>query len=334
MPDGTRLTPAPIKGLVYYPDSRPGIRRRKAGRGFTYIAPDGTTIDSATERRRLAAMAVPPAYTDVWMSPLPNGHLMATGFDQRNRKQYRYHPDWSAGRAETKFARLANFGMALPQIRRRVQRHLELDAGERDFALAAAVTMLDRLAIRIGNPGYTAANGSFGLITLRRKHIRLTADGIRLDYVAKGGKRVRGSVRDRTLNRLLGKCRELPGAEILCWLDSAGERRTLSSEAVNEYLADLAGDDSVTAKTFRTWVGSLAAFEVAAASPSPAVKTMIQAAADRLANTPTVARSSYIHPMILERASEVFSSPGQPTPRGLTAIERRMLSFLSGESDA
>jgi DNA topoisomerase-1 len=330
MPDGSSLLlPAGIAGLVYYPDSRPGIRRRRAGRGFCYIAPDGTTIDQQDERRRLEAMAVPPAYTDVWMTPLGNGHLMATGLDQRNRKQYRYHPDWSAGRSETKFAQLADFGLVLPKIRRKVQRHLDLDAGEREFALAAAVTLLDRLAIRVGNPGYTEQNGSFGLVTLRRRHMRLTADGIRLDYVAKGGKRVRCRVRDLTLNRLLGKCRELPGAEILGWIDRFGDRHTLSSGAVNDYLAELAGDVRVTAKTFRTWVGTLAAFEVALTSENPTIKLMAAAASERLANTPTVARNSYIHPFVLERPAEAALAEGIRV-RGLTAVERRLLGFLSG----
>lgn len=321
-------TGSPLEGLVYYPDTEPGIRRRRAGRGFTYVAADGTRIDAPEERRRLESMAVPPAYTDVWMCPIDNGHLLATGFDQRGRKQYRYHPAWSAGRAETKFAQLPSFGTALPRIRRRVRRDLDLDPGERTFALAAAVALLDRLAIRIGNPAYTAENGSFGLVTLRRRHLRLSPEGIRVDFVAKGGKRVRRVVRDRMLNRVLDKCGELPGAHLIGWLDRDGHPHTLSSGHVNDYIAELAGDDAVTAKTFRTWVGTLAAFEAASTNPDASIKAMSEAAADRLANTPTIARNSYIHPAVLEHAQAAADTEASEAPRELTTTERRLLAFL------
>lgn len=159
--------------LIYYPDSRPGIRRQKRGTGFSYIAPDGTRIDDNAERDRLNALAVPPAYDDVWICPLPHGHLQATGYDARARKQYRYHPLWTETQAETKFASLVEFGDALPHIRRQVRHDLQEDAGERTFALAAAVALIDRLSLRVGNPVYARENGTFGALTLKRRHLRL-----------------------------------------------------------------------------------------------------------------------------------------------------------------
>ena len=209
--------------LVYYTDAQPGITRLRRGRGFTYRAPDGTTIARGPERARLEALAVPPAYEDVWMCPLPNGHLQATGIDARHRKQYRYHAEWSAHQSETKFASLAEFGHLLPRLRRRVLKDLEEEAGDRIFALASAVALIDRTSIRVGNPDYTEANGTYGALTLRRKHVKLESDTIQLRYTAKGGKKVRRQMKDRTLARVLEKTADLPGAELLTWVDDGGE---------------------------------------------------------------------------------------------------------------
>ncbi len=313
--------------LVYYPDDRPGIRRRRRGRGFSYVAPDGTTIAKKAERARLQALAVPPAYEDVWMSPLVNGHLQATGRDARNRKQYRYHDDWTAAQAETKFGKLVEFGHLLPRIRRRVQRDLDEDAGEKSFALASAVTLIDRLALRVGHETYTRDNGSYGALTLRRRHVRLDGNRIALRYTAKGGKRVRKQMADRTLTRILEKIGDLPGAELLAWADDAGKPQTLSSAALNRYIAEAAGDDGVTAKTFRTWSGSLAAFE-AYEDGATTIKAMAEAAAKRLHNTATVARASYIHPDIIALAGSDQDLPQAREINGLFAAEKRMLAWL------
>ena len=319
------------QGLVYVTDSLPGIRRIRRGKGFSYLAPDGTTIERGPERERLEKLGVPPAYENVWMCPLPNGHLQATGLDQRNRKQYRYHALWSTHRAGTKFDRLVEFGHCLPAIRARVQRDLRAPPGEARFALAAAVTLIDRLSLRVGNEEYARENGSFGALTLRNRHVRLREGEIRLDFKAKSGHRVRRSLRDRRLLRILEKASDLPGAELLTWVDSMGQAHTLSSTQLNAYLDEADGDDDLafTAKTFRTWAGTLAAYERVEEGDRPKVKDLAEAAAARLHNTPTVAKAAYIHPRVLALAGEEPPEvgPGEPIP-GLSPSERRLLAFL------
>ncbi|NDV02393.1 DNA topoisomerase IB [Pseudoroseicyclus tamaricis] len=318
--------------LVYYPDDQPGIRRKRCGRGFSYIGPDGTRIDRGTERARLQKLAVPPAYENVWISPLHNGHLQATGMDVRKRKQYRYHPDWSAARSETKFGALAEFGRALPAIRRRITRDLSHEAGDRDFALAAAALLIDRLALRVGNDAYLKANGSYGALTLKRQHVRLKDDGLHISFTAKGGKKVRRRVSDRKLQRVLERARDLPGAELLVWVDKHGERHRVGSAELNAYLADAShGVTGVTAKTFRTWAGTRAAFEAAEGAERLSIKLMAEAAADELGNTPTIARNSYIHPDVLSLAEERVTFPPEVELTGLHAAERRLLAFLERE---
>jgi DNA topoisomerase-1 len=315
------------EGLVFYPDSEPGIARMRRGRGFSYLAPDGTHIDRGPERVRLERMAVPPAYERVWMSPLANGHLMATGYDARERKQYRYHPDWSLQRSETKYASLAEFGRALPAIRRRVARDLAADAGDPEFALAAATTLIDRLALRVGGEGYARENGSYGALTLKRRHVRLAGEAIRLNFTAKGGKKVRRVVADKRLLRVLEKARDLPGASLLAWTDDSGRPRSVSSGALNAYLAEAGGCEGFSAKTFRTWAGTLAAFGVAEAGGA-SIRAMSDAAAERLHNTPTIARTSYIHPSVIALAGSEPELPPGLGLSGLTAGENRLLAFL------
>ena len=298
-------------GLTYYGDDRPGISRQRRGRGFTYKAPDGTTIARGEERARLEAMAVPPAYEDVWMTPLVNGHLLATGRDTRNRKQYRYHEKWSEAQAETKFASLVDFAHALPRLRRFVARDLDQQAGERSFALASAVTLIDRASLRVGNPDYTRENGSYGTLTLRSKHVKLDGNVIRLRYTAKGGKKVRRQINDRTLAKTLEKINDLPGAELLTWADAQGEVHQLNSAGLNAYIAEASGCDDFTAKTFRTWAGTVAAFDAA-----------------QLSNTPTVARNSYIHPAVIDLAGEAPPEIKVGRKTGLFASEARLLTYL------
>ena len=316
--------------LVYVSDDQPGITRRRHGRGFTYIAADGTTIARGPERKRLEALAVPPAYEDVWMCPLPNGHLQATGRDTRARKQYRYHPDWAEAQARTKFDSLIEFGEVLPRIRRHVRRDLQEDVGDRAFALASAVALIDRTAIRVGNPDYTRENGSFGALTLRCKHIALDDSGIRLRYVAKGGKQVRRHLNDKRLSRILDKISDLPGAELLTWVDDEGAAQTLSSNALNTYIAEAAGTDGVTAKTFRTWTGTLAAFQVAEQGNST-IKAMAEAAAAELSNTATIARKSYIHPAVIDRAGQEPLDIDGYDRNDLRLAEGRLLRFLEDQ---
>jgi DNA topoisomerase I len=313
--------------LVYFTDDRPGITRRRHGRGFTYTAPDGTTIARGPERARLDALAVPPAYEDVWICPLHNGHLQATGRDTRQRKQYRYHADWSAHQSETKFARLVAFGHALPRLRRRVQRDLKAEVGERDFALASAVALIDRTAMRVGHPDYARENGSYGALTLRRRHVKLDGNTIRLRFTAKGGLKVRRQMNDRTLAKILGKISDLPGHEVLKWIDADGKPMTVGSGTLNGYIAEAADEEGITAKTFRTWTGTLAAFTVAEKGGA-SIKAMSEAAAERLCNTPTIARNSYIHPRVIDLAGADPLELEGGGVSGLHVAEGRLLRFL------
>lgn len=323
---------APVpRGLVYVTDAIPGIRRRRQGRGWSYVGPDGTRIDRGPERERLDRLGVPPAYERVWLCPLPNGHLQATGYDARTRKQYRYHQLWAEHRAGTKFESLVDFGRCLPAIRARVARDLRAPPGELRFALAAAVTLIDRLALRVGNEEYARENGSFGALTLRNRHVRLVDGEIRLDFRAKSGQRVRRSLRDRRLLRLLEKASDLPGAELLTWTDRTGAVHRLGSGQLNAYLDEADGDDSLafTAKTFRTWAGTLAAYERVEVGDRPKVRALAQAAADRLHNTPAVSRSHYIHPRVLALAGEAAPEVEPAALAGLAPSERRLLGFLA-----
>ncbi|SEK24054.1 DNA topoisomerase-1 [Roseivivax marinus] len=294
-----------VPDLIYYPDDRPGIRREKRGRGWSYIAPDGTRIEDRAERKRLNALAVPPAYEDVWICPEPLGHLQATGRDARARKQYRYHPDWTAYRARRKFEHLAAFGAALPGLRRRIQHDLrEGEAGEQSFAIAAVLALIDRAHLRVGNPDYARENETYGATTLRPRHLDLHEGGLRLTYAAKGGQRVAKTLRDRTLHRTLAQLDDLPGPTLVSWIDEDGTSRAVTSGEVNAFLSGQIGTDGMTAKTFRTWSGSVAALEVALSEEKPTIKAMSEAAADRLHNTPTISRNSYIHPDVIDFAEE------------------------------
>jgi DNA topoisomerase I len=323
----------PPDNLIYYPDAQPGIRRKRRGRGFSYLAPDGTRIDCAAERARIASLAVPPAYESVWICPLENGHLQATGLDARGRKQYRYHPHWTAHRAERKYGNLAAFGDALPGIRRRIRRDLSHDAGDVDFAIAAVLAMLDRLSMRIGNADYATENKTYGATTLCSKHLRLSDDGVILDFRAKGGLRVRRAVNDRGLNRALGKLHDLPGATLVSWLDATGKPHAVTSDMVNARLNEI-GQHGFTAKTFRTWAGSEAAMAVALSEEKLSLRTMAEAAAARLHNTPSIARGSYIHPSVLALAGQPLDerralADDLPEREGLRLAERALLRLIA-----
>lgn len=314
--------------LMYYPDSKPGIARRRCGRGFSYHAVDGRCIKDKAERDRLTQLAVPPAYEKVWISPHVNGHLQATGFDARGRKQYRYHPLWSEAQAQEKYASLPDFAETLPRLRRRVRRDLNGELGEREFALAAAVAMIDRLSLRVGNQVYAKTNRTYGTLTLKRRHLVLRDGKLQASFIAKGGKRVRRQIAHRTLMRALEKIRDLPGADLLTWLDEEGEPRSLSSSALNDYIADAAGIEGFSAKTFRTWAGSVAAFGVAQTQEKPTIKGMAEAAAERLHNTPTIARNSYIHPQVIDLCQHPQDLPEPPDIDDMTQAERGLLAFL------
>ncbi|WP_147126428.1 DNA topoisomerase IB [Shimia ponticola] len=313
--------------LTYYPDDRPGITRRRAGRGWSYRAPDGTRIDDTKERERLNALAVPPAYSDVWISPKTNGHLQATGLDARTRKQYRYHPDWTAHRAAAKFDNLADFGAALPALRRRI--HKVLTDGHTDtpdFAIAACLRLIDGAALRVGTPDYAEENETYGATTLRTEHVTLGRDGIAVSYTGKGGQSVDKTLKDATLQKALEELESLSGAELMAYETPEGTR-SIGPDQVNDWLRDATGASNLTAKTFRTWAGSVAAMDVALREPSPTITAMAEAAATRLHNTPTIARNSYIHPSVIALCdADVPEVPS--TPSGLRRAERALMMLL------
>lgn len=318
-------------GLTYYPDDRPGITRVKAGRGFSYRAPDGTRIDQAAERKRIEALAVPPAYTDVWITPRKTGHLQATGRDAATRKQYRYHPDWTTFRSAKKFDDLPRFGHALPRIRASIHTGLEAEPGTRDFALSAVLGLIDRLSLRPGHPEYAETNGSFGATTLRSKHLITSDDGTELRFRAKGGVKVEEHLSDKRLARALHRLDDLPGAPLATWID--GEHiRQVTPDMLSAHLAEITGEEGLTAKTFRTWNGTVAAMEVALADTDLTISAMAEAAAERLNNTPTIARGSYIHPDVIG-LSDVDPLDRQhlgdaTTPTRLRKAERAVLALL------
>jgi len=249
---------AKLAGLRYVADDRPGIRRRRRGSGFSYLNPGGRPLRDRGERRRIEALAIPPAWTDVWICPLANGHLQATGRDARGRKQYRYHPDWRAVRDETKFGRMIAFGEALPRLRAHVESDLARPGLPREKVLAAVVRLLETTLIRVGNEEYARDNGSFGLTTLRSRHVAVSGATLRFRFRGKSGKEASVSIADRRLARVVRACRELPGQELFQYLDESGERQVVGSADVNDYLRAAAGED-FTAKDFRTWGGTVLA---------------------------------------------------------------------------
>ena len=324
-----------LASLIYYPDSEPGIRRKRAGRGFSYVAADGTRIDDAQERSRIARIAVPPAYDDVWISPVVRGHLQATGMDDRNRKQYRYHADWTQHHAQLKFEKLTSFADTLPSLRRWIADRLRRDIGDRELAIAATLALIDRASLRIGHSVYTAENGSYGATTMLTEHGDFTAGRVRLDYIDKGNAHIQKDFHAPRLSAVLEACQDLPGAEIITWQDDTGAGHPVRSEQINDVLHGICGDD-VTAKTIRTWNGTLSAFHVACTSAAPTIKSMTEAAAETLHNTPTVARNSYVHPAVIElaaidagrRSQMVERLKSVPTVAGLRSGEAALASFL------
>lgn len=324
-------------GLIYVSDSEPGIRREKRGRGFCYRMPDGGRVTDPVIKARIASLGLPPAYRDVWICKHENGHLQATGFDARGRKQYRYHNDWQAYRSDDKFRQLISFGRRLPSLRRIVRRHLEGPISKAETILAGLVTLLDEEHLRVGNPTYAEQNRTYGATTLLKRHVRIRSDRIELAFTAKGGRRIRRVLRNPRLHRMLEAVADLPGRQLFVWEGPDGTVRPIDSGKLNAYLAKHAGA-AMSAKTFRTWAGSVAAYSVARVAVErgerPTIRCMCEAAAAALHNTPAICRSSYIHPDILALADRKAPlqrrAVGVPhsAPAGLRAEECRMLGFL------
>ncbi|EJB01293.1 topoisomerase IB [Rhizobium leguminosarum bv. trifolii WSM597] len=324
-------------GLVYVSDAEPGIRRRRKGKGFSYIMPDGTTLADELQRARIGALGLPPAYENVWICLYDNGHLQATGIDARGRKQYRYHKDWQSFRSAGKFHQLIEFGRALPKIRRTVLRHLDTGTEDIDGVLAALTTLLDEAHLRVGNQAYVRENGTYGATTLLKRHLKIVDGQIELKFRAKGGKRVQRSLKHPRLQKILEEIADLPGRQLFVWKDESGALKPIDSGRLNAYLAEISGIP-ISAKTFRTWAGSLAAFgaarETIVGGGRPTVKQMSEAAAEALHNTPAISRSSYIHPAIIALAGNDHPLIESAEPlRGLRAEENRLLDFLTRETE-
>jgi DNA topoisomerase I len=293
-------------GLTYVSDEEPGIRRLKAGKGFRYERPGGAKLEDAATLKRIRKLAIPPAYTDVWICSKANGHIQATGRDAKGRKQYRYHPDFREVRESAKYEHMMAFAQALPAMRAKVAEHMALRGLPREKVLATVVHLLEATLIRVGNDDYAKQNQSYGLTTLRDKHVEIEGAELRFQFKGKSGKTWRLGVKDRRVAKIVRACQDLPGQELFQYLDEEGERRDVTSADVNAYLKEITGQD-ITAKDFRTWHGTVMAalalqefqtFDTNAAAKKN-IKAAIERVASRLGNTPTICRKCYVHPEIL-----------------------------------
>jgi len=289
-----------MEKLIYVDDSLPGITRKGAGRGFAYYSPEGELIRCRMERQRLNAIALPPAYRREWFCTDPNGHILATGYDEAGRKQYRYHPDFRLLRESEKFDSCMEFGARLPKIRKRVEVDIRGDTATRPRVLAAVVRLLDMGFVRIGNEIYKNTNNSFGASTLRDEHAEITGSVVELCYTGKGGKERCITLEDEALARAVEDARDVPGAHLFQYYDEDGDRQAIGSSDVNGYLRETLGEE-FSAKSFRTWHASVLAFAMLAeAKERPTIKAVLDEVSERLGNTPAVARSSYVHPAVID----------------------------------
>jgi len=336
---------ARVAKLRYVSDERPGIRRERTPEGFQYRNPDGSLVSDEATLARIKKLAIPPAYEDVWICRIPNGHLQASGRDARGRKQYRYHPRWRLVRDEAKYSRMLIFGRVLPIIRSRVDEDLGKPGLRREKVLAACVRLLETTLVRVGNEEYVKANRSFGLTTLRNRHVKVNGSRIVFDFKGKHGIKHHIDLTDKRLARLIRKLQDLPGQELFQHLDEEGELRTIDSDDVNDYLREISGED-ITAKDFRTWaatnLAALALKELAAFDAKAPTKRHVVAAVENVAkllgNTPSICRKCYIHPAIFDgyldgtlieslkrSADETLADPDS----GLKAEEAAVTAFLS-----
>ena len=342
-----RRTAARI-GLKYVTDGFVGITRKRAGTGWTYFAPNGVRIRDADKRRRLNKLAIPPAWTDVWICPDPDGHIQATARDARGRKQYRYHSSYREACDRSKFRHMLEFSEVLPHLRERIERDLAGDELTRKQVLATVIRLLDRTLIRVGNDEYAKENKSFGLTTLRRRHVEVEGTLLRFTFRGKSGVEHNVSLTDKRLARIIQRCQDLPGTELFQYLDANGKRHTIASDDVNTHLKEITGRD-ITAKDFRTWGGTMAAAMALrstgpAASQREAERNIVEAidlVSHRLGNTRAVCRKYYVHPALIEAYLEGRIVPlDEETPRkrarhGRAAALRRdevaVLQFLQDE---
>lgn len=321
--------------IVYVEDQAPGITRRKMRHGWGYFDADGTRITDRDAIDRLNAIGLPPAYENAWFCPDPNGHIQATGYDARGRKQYRYHTGFREAQEAAKYDRCGMFGERLPRLRRKVEADLRLRGLCKDKAVAAVVRLLDLGSIRVGNETYAQANKSFGATTLRKRHVRVAGGTLKLQFRAKSGKLRVMTVTDKSLSRFVKRCQDLPGQNLFRWIDDAGEAHPVTSSDVNAYIRDAMGEH-FSAKHFRTWGASVIAYRTLAQAAEPiGLKTLLEPVTEALGNTPAIARKSYVHPRLIELArdkpAQTLFRAGLRLPRAtqyLDRYERGLIVFL------
>ena len=341
---------AKAAGLLYVTDSLPGISRRRVGRGFSYVDPDGRVIREREHIRRFRSLVIPPAWSDVWICPTPEGHLQVTARDARGRKQYRYHPSFRAHRDHAKFDKMVELSDVLWQVRERVERDITRPGLERDKVMATLVWLLERTLIRVGSHELAKENNSYGLTTLRRRHVSIEGSTLRFEFRGKSGVEHAVAVTDRRIARIVQRCRELPGRELFQYVDARGRRQIVYADDVNAYLREITGRD-VTAKDFRTWTGTMIAAESlremgVASTKRDADRNVLRAidhTAERLGNTRAVCRKYYIHPALIEAYLEGSVLPPLPDrvwqqrrPHGptLRRHETEVLAFLKARVGA
>ncbi|MCK9494374.1 MAG: DNA topoisomerase IB [Dehalococcoidia bacterium] len=331
------VSPSTRAKLRHVTDAAPGITRDRTKAGFAYRGPDGDRVTDEETLVRIRSLVIPPAWEDVWITLEPRGHLQATGRDARGRKQYRYHELWRASRDESKFGNMVAFGQALPRLRRRVEEDLRRRGTPREKVVATVVRLLDVTGIRVGNAEYARENKSYGLTTFRTRHADVDTNGIVFTFRGKSGIERSIDVRDRRLARIVRQCKEIPGYELFQYLDEDGERRSVSSQDVNDYIREATGAQ-FTAKDFRTWWGTVLAATALAEATEPTSETRakqevaqaIKHVAGVLGNTPAVCRKAYVHPAVIEAYERDERMPSSRASRWLSAEERGTLALLRG----
>jgi len=335
---------AEAAGLVYVSDSEPGLRRVRDGDQFFYLHPNGRRVTQRGELERIARLAIPPAYEDVWICMRPRGHLQATGRDARRRKQYRYHAEWRTLRDGAKFERMVEFGEALPRLRARIKRDLAQPGLPRDKVLAVVVNLLDATSLRVGNAEYAKTNDSYGLTTLRTRHVRFSRAGrFHFRFRGKGGAEHEVVVDDERLARIVRRCHQLPGQRLFQYVDDDGQLRGIDSDQVNQYLKEATGAE-FTAKDFRTWAATVRAIALLSGTPLPdgrseralnaCIVAVVKAVAAELRNTPAVCRKSYINPRVFDawKSGELHAALGADVSNAPRKAERAALAFLRPDS--
>jgi DNA topoisomerase I len=352
-PASTQVEPiesARAVGLRYVNDEQPGIKRLKSGQSFRYIAGTGQSLRDASVLKRIRSLAIPPAWTDVWICPHANGHLQATGRDAKGRKQFRYHPLWHDVRDATKYDRLIDFAKALPEIRRRIARDITKPGLNREKVLATIVRLMDLAFIRVGNEEYAKQNNSYGLTTMKDQHAKIRGERIQFSFRGKSGKHHAIEIQDRRLAAIVKHCQDIPGQDLFQWINGDGKRRDVTSGDVNDYLREVSGSD-FTAKDFRTWAGTVLAARALKATrefetqgqAKTNVKKAIETVAEKLGNTPAVCRKCYVHPFLIDgymkkklpgdgsvtqtRRNGVIKTSARPKS-SLAGDEREVLQFL------